>query len=84
MAATRPRLDDVGMSLIDLARGGARWFAARMELHGELGASAVEYGILTMLIAAVIVVAVFFLGAETSKSFSCTGASIRTTASATC
>lgn len=72
------------MSLIGLVHGAARWFSARLELHSELGASAVEYGILTMLIAAVIVVAVFFLGAETSKSFSCTGASIRTTASASC
>lgn len=74
----------MGMSLIGLVRGAARRFAARLDVRSDLGASAVEYGILTMLIAAVIVVAVFFLGAQTSKSFSCTGGSIRTTASANC
>ena len=84
MAATRPKPDDEGMSLIGLGRVLARWIAAHIDLRSELGASAVEYGILTMLIAAVIVVAVFFLGAQTSRSFSCTGSSIRTTASASC
>jgi Flp pilus assembly pilin Flp len=74
----------MGMSLIALFRGAASWCAARLDLRGELGASAVEYGILTMLIAAVIIVAVFFLGAQTSRSFSCTGSAIRSTATAGC
>jgi pilus assembly protein Flp/PilA len=42
-------------------------------MRGERGASAVEYGVLLSLIAAVVIVAVGFLGRNTSSSFSCTG-----------
>ena len=40
------------------------------------GATAVEYGLMVALIAAVIIIAVVFLGRETSTTFSCTAESI--------
>jgi Flp pilus assembly pilin Flp len=43
---------------------------------GQRGASAVEYGIVVMLITAVIVFGVALLGARTSGNFECTGESI--------
>jgi len=57
-----------------------RYLLARMNVNSERGASSVEYGIMVMLIAAVIIVAVFFLGSTTSTSFSCTAASVQTKA----
>ncbi|MFY9588639.1 MAG: Flp family type IVb pilin [Actinomycetota bacterium] len=44
-----------------------------MNLKSEQGATAVEYGIMVALIAAVIILAVIFLGQKTSSTFSCTG-----------
>jgi pilus assembly protein Flp/PilA len=44
-------------------------FASR--LQGERGATAVEYGLLVALIAAVIVVVVGLLGTEISTAFQC-------------
>jgi pilus assembly protein Flp/PilA len=67
-----------GMSPILLLRNAASFLVARMDLRGERGASAVEYGIMVMLIAAVIVVAVAMLGTQTSTSFSCTAETVRT------
>lgn len=46
----------------------------------ERGATAVEYGIMIMLIAAVIILSVVFLGQRSSGSFSCTGTQISTKA----
>ena len=49
----------------------ARWrLSSRLRL--ERGASAVEYGIMIVLIAAVVIVAVSVLGDRTSSSFDCT------------
>ena len=50
--------------------------AARLNLKSERGATAVEYGIMVALIAAVIIIAVIFLGRETSRTFSCTADTI--------
>ena len=58
--------------------GQARFALARARaatLRQE-GASAVEYGIIVSLIAAVVIVAVFFLGSKTSSSFSCVASNI--------
>jgi len=66
------------MTPVIVFRHVARWVAARLDLRSEVGASAVEYGLMVMLIAAVIVVAVFMLGSQTSSSFSCTAASVQT------
>lgn len=45
--------------------------------HDASGATAVEYGLMVALIAAVIIVAVVFLGQETSATFQCTGDAIK-------
>lgn len=44
--------------------------------RGERGATAVEYGVMVMLIAAVILVAVALLGERTTGNFECTRDSI--------
>jgi pilus assembly protein Flp/PilA len=52
------------------------WFMARLNLKTERGATAVEYGVMVALIAAVIIVAVVFLGNKTSSTFSCTASNM--------
>lgn len=54
----------------------ADWLAARLSIRSERGASAVEYGVMVAMIAAVIVLAVVFLGSETSRTFSCSADSL--------
>jgi pilus assembly protein Flp/PilA len=58
------------------ARQTAQWVVARLSIRTQRGATAVEYGLMVALIAAVIILAVFFLGKETSKIFSCTAEEI--------
>ena len=65
-----------------MLREASRWIGARLDVRSERAASAVEYGIMVMLIAAVIVVAVFFLGNQTSRTFSCTAGSLQATTNA--
>lgn len=65
------------MNILGITRLAGAWVAARLNLKSERGATAVEYGIMVALIAAVIIVAVVFLGRETSKTFSCTADSIQ-------
>jgi len=60
----------------------AAWIVARLGITNERGATAVEYGIMVALIAAVIIVAVLFLGRQTSTAFSCTAGSVQTTTNA--
>jgi pilus assembly protein Flp/PilA len=64
------------MGVMGLARIASAWIAARLDLKSERGASAVEYGIMVAMIAAVVMLAVIFLGSETSRSFSCTAGSL--------
>ena len=54
------------------------WLAARLDVRSDRGASAVEYGIMISMIAAVVILAVIFLGQETSRTFSCTSDSLST------
>jgi pilus assembly protein Flp/PilA len=61
------------MSFVRIARLTATWVTARLNLKSERGATAVEYGIMVALIAAVIIAAVWLIGRETSESFSCVG-----------
>ena len=70
------------MSPLDVVRNLSRWVVARLDLRSERGATAVEYGIMVALIAAVIIIAVLFLGRQTSKTFSCTAGSIQDTTNA--
>jgi pilus assembly protein Flp/PilA len=64
------------MGLLETVRMGAAWLVARANIKSERGATAVEYGIMVALIAAVIIVAVVFLGKKTSSTFSCTASNI--------
>jgi len=68
------------LKMVNTARLMGAWFAARLNIKSERGATAVEYGIMVALIAAVIIVAVIFLGRQTSRTFSCTANSIQTSA----
>lgn len=61
------------MGIFATSRAVAAWTVARFDIRNERGATAVEYGIMVSLIAAVIIVAVIFLGKRTSSTFSCTG-----------
>jgi pilus assembly protein Flp/PilA len=54
----------------------ASWAVGRAGIRSERGAAAVEYGILVAMIAAVVIVAVVFLGKKTSESFSCTASNV--------
>jgi pilus assembly protein Flp/PilA len=70
------------MQIRDRVKLLADWVAARMNVKSERGATAVEYGIMVALIAAVIIIAVLFLGRQTSRTFSCTAGSIEQTTNA--
>jgi len=69
--------------LVQSIRPFAAWAAARLNIRSERGATAVEYGIMVALIAAVIIVAVVFLGKKTSSTFSCTASNIDAGSNAT-
>lgn len=61
-----------------MAHFATAWVTARLNVKSERGATAVEYGIMVALIAAVIILAVVFLGRKTSSTFSCTAGVIST------
>jgi len=65
------------MAIIRMAQLAGVWVSTRLNLKSERGATAVEYGVMVALIAAVIIAAVVFLGQKTSSTFSCTGSSIQ-------
>jgi pilus assembly protein Flp/PilA len=60
------------MGILQMAQIASAWLSSRLNLKSERGATAVEYGIMVALIAAVIILAVIFLGQKTSSTFSCT------------
>jgi pilus assembly protein Flp/PilA len=64
------------MQVFDSIRFLSAWLTARLNMRSERGATAVEYGVMVALIAAVIIAAVVFLGNKTSSTFQCTGTSI--------
>ena len=70
------------MDLVRMVRHAAQWVVARANLKSERGATAVEYGLMVALIAAVIILAVVFLGNKTSSTFSCTAQTIQDKAGA--
>ncbi|HVL32594.1 MAG TPA: Flp family type IVb pilin [Actinomycetota bacterium] len=57
-------------------RATAAWLTSRLNVKSERGATAVEYGLMVALIAAVIIAAVVFLGQETRDTFDCTATSV--------
>jgi pilus assembly protein Flp/PilA len=66
------------MMLVGLVEAMGSWLAARLNVRNDRGASAVEYAIMVAMIAAVIILAVVFLGQKTSDTFSCTASSLQT------
>ena len=64
------------------AQSAAAWFVARLGIKNERGATAVEYAVMVALIAAVIILAVVFLGRTASKTFSTTGNCVSTSGTA--
>ena len=70
------------MGILNMARLAGAWVSARLNVKSERGATAVEYGIMVALIAAVIIIAVIFLGRQTSRTFSCTANTISTSTNA--
>ena len=64
------------MSFVQMLRLTGAWLTARLNVKSERGATAVEYGVMVALIAAVIIIAVVFLGQKTSSTFNCTGSAI--------
>lgn len=69
-------------NVLGMARLMGVWVTARLNIKSERGATAVEYGVMVALIAAVIIAAVVFLGQKTSSTFQCTADSIDTTVAA--
>ena len=69
-------------NLLGIVRLVSAWAAARLNVKSERGATAVEYGIMVALIAAVIIIAVIFLGRQTSRTFSCTAETISSSTAA--
>jgi len=60
------------------------WLRSRLVPACERGATAVEYSIVACFIAAVIVIAVFFLGQSTSHSLGCSGQTIAAQSAPVC
>jgi len=72
------------MALMQTAHLASAWFVARLPLKSERGATAVEYAVMVALIAAVIILAVVFLGRTASKTFSTTGCNVSTSGAGPC
>lgn len=53
------------------------WVTSRLNIKSERGATAVEYGLMVALIAAVIIGAVVFLGQQAQNTFQCTANSVQ-------
>ena len=68
--------------ILQSAQSAAAWFVARLGIKNERGATAVEYAVMVALIAAVIILAVVFLGRTASKTFSTTGTCVSTSGTA--
>jgi len=66
------------MKFLQTARMGAAWLAVRLNVKSDRGATAVEYAVMVALIAAVIILAVIFLGRTASSTFSCTAQTVST------
>ena len=64
------------MMFLESARFVATWITNRLHVTSERGATAVEYAVMVALIAAVIILAVIFLGRTASSTFSCTAQAV--------
>ena len=70
--------------VLQSAQSAASWLVARLGIKSERGATAVEYAVMVALIAAVIILAVVFLGRTTSSTFSHAGSCISNTGGTGC
>ena len=68
--------------ILQSTRAVSSWFVARLPIRSEKGATAVEYAVMVALIAAVIILAVVFLGRTASSTFSKTGTCVSTSGTA--
>ena len=66
--------------ILESAQAATAWFVSRLPIRSERGATAVEYAVMVALIAAVIILAVVFLGRTTSQTFSQTASCVSTSA----
>ena len=66
------------MRFLQTARFASAWVATRLNIKSDRGATAVEYAVMVALIAAVIILAVIFLGRTASSTFSHTGTCVST------
>ena len=66
------------MVVLEAAKTAAAFLVARLPIKSDRGATAVEYAVMVALIAAVIILAVVFLGRTASSSFSRTGTCVST------
>ena len=72
------------MFLVESSRLVSAWITRRLNIVSERGATAVEYAVMVALIAAVIILAVIFLGRSASSTFSCTANTVSTQGAGTC
>lgn len=72
------------MRFFNMVRFTGTWITTRLNIKSERGATAVEYGVMVALIAAVIIVAVAALGTQASDTFQCTADAIRTRGASPC
>ena len=70
------------MIILQSAKAATAWLVSRLPIKSERGATAVEYAVMVALIAAVIILAVVFLGRTASKTFSTTGNCVSTSGTA--
>ncbi len=70
------------MTFLQAAKAAVAVLVARLPIKSERGATAVEYAVMVALIAAVIILAVVFLGRTTSSTFSRTGNCVSTAGTA--
>lgn len=61
-----------------MVRSAAAWLTARIDVRSDRGATAIEYGIMASAIAAMVILAVAFIGDATNGNFVCTGQSWQT------
>ncbi len=72
------------MELYFATKGAWTWLRSRLAMASERGATAVEYSIVACFIAAVIVIAVFFLGQSTNHNLGCSGQTIAAQSAPVC
>lgn len=70
--------------LITTLRVSAAWLTARLNVRNERGATAVEYGLMVALIAAVIIGSVVLLGNNAKNAFNCTATAVASKTAAAC